>query len=323
MRSKISSIIIALCAIYLAGCEKGGSEAVTIGIIEPLEHTAMNEIVAGFSETLHQLYQKPIIIKIENAQGDANLERAIIQKMRDANYTMIVPIGVGTTEMSLAMLHAQPIVSLASDLEDKTRQAMHPCHATAVHDEISAEQVLGFIHRAYPALTHLTLIHSAADKVFPEVEEAIRAGKKYGITIDHRMVATLPELYAVAQNLPNNTQGFFILKDSLIASGAATLAKAAALRQIPFITSDQGSVQDGATFALGVHERDIGVEGGKLAAAILNGKLICETPITSMNHLTVFINTTAMAQTKQPMAIVQAAAQALHYQIEIVDAKRS
>jgi putative ABC transport system substrate-binding protein len=307
----------------LAGCNKDNAkEELTIGIIEPLEHTAMAEIVAGFTDTLQKLYKKPVKIKVANAQNDANMQRAIIEKMHDANYTVILPIGVGTSQMSLAMVHDQPVVSLASDLSENDKKKRQPCNLAVVHDQISSDQLLQFIHVAYPKLTEITLVHSAADKVFPEVKETIAAGEKYGIHVNHIMVSSLPELFAAAQALPPETQGIFVLKDSLIVSGISTLAKTAGTRHIPLITSDQGSVQDGAMLALGVHEREIGVEGAKLVAAILNGKPICELPIVEMNHLTVFVNSQALQQAHLDAAPITQAAEQFHYKTEQVDASR-
>lgn len=310
--------IIGLTVAAISSCDKQKSSELTIGIIEPLEHTAMNEIVAGFSDTLSQLYHQPVRIKVENAQSDANLQRAIIQKMRDAGYTMIVPIGVGATQMSLSMVHNQPVVSLASDLTQANRDTLKPCNAAVVHDEISANQLIEFVHTVYPKLTQLMLIHSSADKVLPEVKETIEAGKKFGITVNHMMVSTLPEMYSSAQAIPQQTQGIIVLKDSLIVSGISTLAKVAADRHIPLITSDQGSVQDGATFALGVHERQIGVEGAKLAAAVLQGQSICSLPVVEMKNLTVFINQKSLQQDTQPIEPIKTAANQLHYSIETI-----
>jgi putative ABC transport system substrate-binding protein len=310
-----------LCGLAIAGCKPKADSAdtVTIGIIEPLEHNAMAKIVAGFTTTLQEQYHKPVVIKVENAQNDMNLERAIIQKMQAANYTMIVPIGVAATQMTLSMVHDKPVVSLASDFTKADQQKLQPCNVAVVHDEISAQQLLAFIHTTYPQLTHLTLVHSSADKVLPEVQAAIAAGKAYGITIHHVMVSSLPELYSAAQALPADTQGIFVLKDSLIVSGISTLAKVAAVQHIPLITSDQGSVQDGAGFALGVHEREIGVQGAQLAAAVLKGKAICTLPIVDMTNLTVFINEHALQLEKQDSAAIMRAAAQLHYGTETVN----
>jgi putative tryptophan/tyrosine transport system substrate-binding protein len=288
-----------------------------IGIVIPLEHPAMHEIVNGFETTLQKQYGKPIDFKVENAQHDSNLERAIIAQMRDTGYTMIVPIGVAATEMSVSMVKQQPIVSLASDFSDADRKKLNPCNITAVHDEISPAQELKFIRAVYPQLKNIVLVHSADDKVFPQVKETQAAAEQYGFNFKHVMVQTLPDMYSVAQSIPADTQAIFVLKDNLIVSGIDTLAKLAAQRHIPLITSDQGSVQTGAGFALGVHEKQIGIEGGKLAAQVLAGKNICSLPIVDMTNLSVFVNQKALLASGQNLDPINAAAKQLHYTVEL------
>jgi len=308
--------LISLGCLLFAACNKPSSTETRIGIIVPLEHTAMTEIVNGFKKTLAEKYSGPVTIDVENAEADANLERAIIQKMRDGHYTMVVPIGVDATEMSVAMIHDTPIVSLASDFSDKERHQLHPCDIAVVHDEISTDQLLRFIHATFPKLKNLTLVHSSANKVFPEVKETIAVGEKYGIAIHPMMVSSLAEMYSIGQSIPNNTQGIFILKDSLVASGIGTLAQIANKQHIPLISSDEGSVQNGAGFALGVHEQQIGEEGAKLAVDILKNKSACDLPIIAMQKLTVFINPNALQQSGQNVRVIKQAAAQFHYPTE-------
>src|SRR5438045_1796262 len=133
---RIFSRIIIIFSLIFSLCSCGndsGKQKIIIGIIEPLEHTAIDEIVKGFTETVQQQSAKPVTFKIENAQNDANLQRAIIQRMQDAHYTLIVPIGVGTTQMTLAMIHDQPVVSLASSLTEADRKQLSHCNVVAVH----------------------------------------------------------------------------------------------------------------------------------------------------------------------------------------------
>ena len=77
-----------------------------------------------------------------------------------------------------------------------------------------------------------------------------------------------------------------------MASGIATLVKTANDRHIPLITSDQGTIEKGASFALGVTEQSIGQAGAKLAIRILNGEKPCDLPIVEMHDLplTLFIH---------------------------------
>jgi ABC-type uncharacterized transport system substrate-binding protein len=150
--------------------------------------------------------------------------------------------------------------------------------------------------------------------VIPALDEAIATGKELGITVSHRMVTTLNELNTVAQSLSNDYDGILILKDHLVVSGASVLAIAAQKKQIPFIASDEGSFEAGADLALGVREREIGVEGAKLVAAVLNGKNPCDLPVTDIKALTVFLNA-SHATTKTHLSTITDAATALHYSI--------
>lgn len=313
-------ILLSFFMALLTGCSEQRADVKTVGIIVPIEHTAMNQIIAGFRAALEKEYKKPVTIKIDNAQNDMNLQSAIIQKMKNAHYDVIVPIGTGATQMAVSMAPNVAIVSLASNVSDHDRAQLKRCRLAIVHDEIPSIQSLRFIKQAYPTITNLMLIHSAADKVLPEVEAAVKAAQSVGITLHHRMVTSLSELYAVAQSLPEGTNGIFILKDNLIASGASSLSLIAQKKHIPFIASDEGSVASGADLALGVKEREIGVAGGVLTAKVLADHDPCALPITEMTALSVFINPSHQIVIDNQQAIQHAAA-AFHYQLVPVNNK--
>lgn len=309
------------CCLLMTACAPEDHSKKTIGIIVPLEHKALTEIISGFSDELKKQYPYPVKIDVSNAQNDLNLQRAIIQQMRDTQASIIIPIGTGATEMTLSMVHDQSILSLASTLSQKDRSKILPCHTAIVHDEIPPEKIIAFIHDAYPAIKKLTLIHSTADKIFPDISTAIKAGTENHIEITTLMAATLPDLMSIGQSIPADSDGIFVLKDNLIVSGISTLAKIAHDKKIVLITSDEGTVEEGADFALGVHERDIGKEGAIVAAAILQGKSPCDLPIVEMNRLTLFINPDAMRQTKYSLLSLMQTAHQLQYQTELTDKK--
>lgn len=332
MKAFLKTVAAILLTCTLAACQqhsekKSADETSTdktapikIGIILPLEHKALQEIVDGFTTKFHALYSHPVEIKVMNAQGDQNIQRAIIEQMRDEHYSLIVPVATGVTQMTVSMIHDTPIVGLAADFPQKDRDQLKPCNIVTVHDEIPASQIINFIHAAYPKIKQLVLIHSTSDKVYPDVKVAIAAGKAIGITVKPLMVATLPDLVSATQSLPDNTQGIFILKDNLIVSGITTVAKAAEDKHIPLVTSDQGSVQVAAGFAVGVREKQIGEEGAKLAASVLAGDSSCTIPIVEMKKKSmVFINKAALQKESQNPDAIIAAAKKMDYEVSFVD----
>lgn len=289
-----------------------------IAIIVPAEIQALEEITQGFKTALKKDYAGELVFKVANTQGDLNLLHATIQSLRDQNYQLIVPIGSNATSMTISMIKKTPILSLASDFSDTQRKKLHPCNVAVVQDEISSESQLNFMHKAFPNLKKVVLLYSPTDEIFTQVEEAKKAGDKFGITIMPMMVSSLPELQTVANNMPQDTQAIFILKDMQIVGGISQIQHIAQKRQILLMSSDDGSVKNGAGFSLGVYENQIGIEGALLAAEILTGKNACVLPIKKMKDLTVFINSAAMKSFGISSKHVKETAKKMHYQIEIV-----
>lgn len=320
MKTFKSFLAIFLLAIIVAstlnGC-KQKHNVKRIGIVLPIEHQALNEIVAGFTSTLQTLYPHPLEFKIANAQGDMNTQRAIIEQMRDADYAMIVPIGTSTTQMTASLVEQKPVVALAAVYSEQERHVRKSCNVAIVDDEISNVQVMDFIHHVYPNLRTLALVHSAGDKIFPEVAETKLAAKNDNIEVHSFMVTNLAELYTIGQALPSSTQAIFILKDNMIASGIDTLISIAKVRHIPLITSDEATVEKGAAFAIGVHEKQIGEEGAKLATQILQGKSACQLASVKMTHPTVFINQTALPEKSSEQQTIKNVAAQLHLPISL------
>ena len=256
------AIALALCGITLVSCQANSNNK-KIGIIVPIEHKAMNEITDGFEKTLAAQTKQQLTFKVANAQGDLNLERAIIQQMKNEGYDLIVPIGTDAGHMTAAAIQNQPILSLASSYSEQERTQRKPCNVAVLSDGMPIAKIVSFLHETYPNNKNIVLVYSASEKIYPDVQAAVAIGKRYGMHIKPMLASTLNDLYSVANAMPADTQGILVLKDSLIVSGISTLILQAEKRHIPLMTSDQGSVQDGAAFALGVHGRDIGVEGAK------------------------------------------------------------
>lgn len=274
-------------------------QTINIGILLPMDHSALRAIVQGYQETLQREMikmgksDKKINFKVQNAQGDLNLQRSILQQFQRQKMDLIVPIGTQATQMSASLIKDIPIVSLAANqtVGEKLKQTNIPI--TGVVDEIGPEKILDFLHELDPNLSKITLIYSNNEKIMPEVEEAMIHGNKIGIKIQKLMIQSLPELYTISKHVDQDTGLLLILKDHMVVSGIQTLAKEASKRKLPLMTSDEGSVQEGGTFGLGVKESSIGEEGAILSVKILSGQTAQSIPIQKLQTLVVFFNNNA------------------------------
>lgn len=314
----LTSIIFSCLSLSTLASTGQPVKPVTVGIIVPLQHQAMDEIVAGFKDELAKQYDGPVNVLVKNAQGDPNLQRAIIQSYNSTGVDLVAPIGTSTSQMTMSMVKDKPVVTVAALMTEKERLQHDPQNVAGVLDEISSKDQINFIHQAYPKIKKLTLVHSADDKVFAEVDAVKQAAKANGLTVQTLMVQQLPDMYTISQRIDSDSQAVFVLKDSLIVSGIRTLEKEAQKRHIPVISSDQGSVEQGAAFALGVPERQIGVVGADIAAKILKGEAPAKIPLQTMTNYSVFVNKTAAQKQGLDITTLEQAAKRDNYAVVTV-----
>ena len=238
-----------------------------IGVIVPLEHQALTEIVNGFKEELKA--EPGISIQVLNAQGDMNIQRALIEQLKRDSCEIFVPIGTTASEMTMSLAKGQKIVCLATSLTPP--QQDH--ELTCLSDELSPADSLYLLKTAYPEMKKFTLVHSASEKVMKEIPSIQEAAEQQNMKVQTLMIYTLPELYTAGHAIAEDSEAIFVLKDHLIVSGIQTLAKQAEKRNIPVITSDEGSVAMGGAFAIGVKEAEIGKQGGQIVKMVLDGAI--------------------------------------------------
>jgi putative ABC transport system substrate-binding protein len=253
-----------------------------VGVIIPMEHSALSQIVQGIEDSLSG---EDIKLVIKNAHGDNNIMSTIIRQMADMD--IIIPIGTQTSQMAIAHIHNKPIVCTAAKIDPK-----NGAQVTGVNDEIPVSSSFSKL----PMLKDVTVVYSASEKVAPEVDELKKYAASNGINLHSIMIQSLADLPVYIKNADEKTQAFLILKDHLIVSGVNVILQEAWKRKIPLIASDEGSITQGATIAIGVNERDIGVNAGMITKEILHGKKASEIHYKTMDKLSLFVNVKSFAK---------------------------
>lgn len=296
------------------------SPALQIHFVMPIEHQALRDIIAGFEESLSREVATPIHYKVHNAQGDANLQRSIFQSLMREKTDLIVPIGTTTTQMSIKIIKDKPLLSLAAMYTEADRKGHE---LTGVLDEISMSQFATFVEQVVPAKSGVVLIHSADDRRVQDALEMETILKSKGFSVKRLMIQTLNELYTVSQSLPSTSKALVIFKDNLVASGITVLKKATEEKKILLITADEGTVKNGASLGFGVTEKDIGRDGAKLAAQILNGASPAAIPVHHLTDLKVFVNSKFMEENPSFQSLLEKICKKNGYQSIVTQAGES
>ncbi|MDP1573976.1 MAG: ABC transporter substrate-binding protein [Coxiellaceae bacterium] len=312
--------VISLCALTaLSTCIFATPKPVTtIGIVVPVELPAMKQIVSGFEDTLTKESKTPVKFIVKNAQGDANIERSIMQQFSGDSVNIVAPIGTDAAQMAISMIRNKPIIGIAADHLKENAKKANNLNVTGVNSQTPPSERFQLIHEVLPNLKKITIVYSTDSRIFAQVNQVIAAAKKDHIAVQKLMVTQLSDLYTLGHNIDADSQGIFILKDELVVSGINTLLQQAAQKKIPVISSDDGSVAKGAAFALGVSEYQTGVSAANVTLKIMNGAKAADLPVHIMKHYFVFLNPASAKAQNINVDAVKAAAKKLNYSLTIL-----
>jgi putative ABC transport system substrate-binding protein len=235
-----------------------GKNAATIkkvGIVSPMEHAALNEIVEYFVAGVQD--QQGVKLTYKNAQGDMNLMNTIIQQYKEQDMDYIVTVGTLAERMAMQRISNKPLISMAA-LPDKSGSnlSQQRCHT---RDMPSINYYSEFFAKVLPHGSRILIIHSN-DPVSEEMSVSIlKAASLKGFAADTFTVQNMADLYNItAARLPGNFDVIIFPKDNLLASGVSSLIKLAKKQGVPLIASDEHSVRQGADIAIGYEEKQIG-----------------------------------------------------------------
>src|SRR5262249_31063101 len=128
-----------------------------VGIVLPMQHAALDDIVAGFKESLEANFNGPIKIEVQNAMGDINLQRSAINKFINDKVSLLVPVATSTTQMALSLAPKDmKLLFLAANIPPDSAIAEANPNLMGVVDEIPLSLQFDFLRKSLPSIEKFT-----------------------------------------------------------------------------------------------------------------------------------------------------------------------
>ena len=159
-----------VCALAAVSCGDSSSSGKTkIAIVQPMDHTSLNQIRDTIISTLKDLgyddSNSEIILK--NASNDASLLPSIFSSLVSENVDIIIPIGTGAAQVAASQTDTIPIVFAAVsdpvaaglvtafDVTDK--------NITGVSDAVDVESIFALAKELTPDAKTVGLVYNASE----------------------------------------------------------------------------------------------------------------------------------------------------------------
>ena len=296
-----------MAAGVIAGCgnnsgSSGNSGKMKVGVVQIVQHPALDESNKGFVDALNESGLKDKIeIDQQNAQGDQSNLRSIANRFVSGDYKLIAAISTRAAQAMANATNKIPIICTAiADFENAKlmkSEKQPDSNVTGTHDRGPLDKQVALIKEIQPNIKKLGIIYNSSEiNSVIQAQKLKDACKPLGIDVIELTVNSVNDVQQVAEGfLGGKVDAIFVPTDNIIASSIPTLMAVANKEKIPVYGAEQGHVKSGVLASESISFYDIGHRAGEMAAEILKGnKTVKDFPVEGADKSKLYINKNEM-----------------------------
>ena len=287
--SKIKALAAGLMltlALGVLGCGGDKKEApkkaekVNVGIVQLVEHAALDAANKGFVEGLASKGYKEgqnIAYDRQNAQADQSNLQNIAHRFVNNKVNLICAIATPAAQTVANVTSDIPIVATAVTDYKAAKlvkdNAKPGTNVTGTTDMNPVEQQLDLLLKLVPNAKSVGTIYCSSEVNSQlQIEILKKAAAAKGVTVKEATVSNVNDIQQAARSLVGKVQAIYVPTDNVLASAMPTLVSVTEEAKLPVICGEGGMVKAGGLATLGVDYSKLGFQAGEMAADILGGK---------------------------------------------------
>ena len=301
---RFTLLAVVLClAFCLAGCgEKADAPLYKIGIMQLMEHDALNLAQQGFIDTLAEhgyTDGDKVTLLIENGQGDMNNLSTIADKFVSEQVDLAFTIATPSTQAMASKTSTIPIVATAvtsfteSGLVASDEQPGGNITGTSDLNPITDQ--IDLLLKLCPEVKTVGFLYtSAEDNSVLQCRIAREYLETLGIATVERTITNTNDIQQATQAIVSECDAIYIPTDNNFASAMPTVNDITVTAGIPVICGEALQVKNGGTATVGITYYGIGQAAAEMALDILeNGANPATMPIQGSAEKEYCINSAA------------------------------
>jgi len=253
-------------------------EAYTIGIIQYVEHAALDAAREGFVDALKDNgYSENVTFDIQNAQADTSNLATISQRFVNNKADLVLAIATPAAQSVAGVTADIPILGTAitdyevAKLVDSNDAPGANVTGTSDMNPI-AEQIALLMELVPDAETIGIVYASNEDNSVLQAAIAKEAAEALGLKVIESTVTSSNDVQQVTDSVASKVDALYIPTDNIYASSMPIVREVCAQYGVPTICGESGMVESGGFATMGISYYDLGYQTGLMAVQILNGE---------------------------------------------------
>lgn len=295
-------------ALLLAGCGNSGDsdkektddgkKTYKIGIIQQMEHPALDSAREGLEKYLKGKSDAKFEITVKNAQGDNGTADTIAKQFVSEDVDLIYSIATNASQAAVNATGGTdiPVVfnAVTDGVEAKlvTSNEKPGGNVTGVSDAAPLEKQLEMIREFLPEAKKIGMIYNIGEvngKL--QVQQVEKLASKYNFKIVKKGVSATTEIATAAEQLAGDVDCIYNITDNMVVSATASITDKANAKNIPVFAAEDGQMKAGLLASDSISYEKLGEQAGSVAYDILvNGKKAGNIPVETAKDTTLYIN---------------------------------
>jgi len=282
----------------LAGCS-GESDVKTIGIVQYVEHVALDSSREGFVDALSDngyVDGENIEIDVQNAQADQSNLSTISDRFVSNKVDLVLAIATPAAQSIAGKTTEIPILGTAiTDYEAaklvKSNEAPGGNVSGTTDMNPIKEQIELLVKLVPDAETVGVIYTSSEDNSIVQAAIAKEVIEELGLTYTEVTVTNSNDVQQATQSIVEECDALYLPTDNVLASSMPIVNGVTVESKTPVICGESGMVEGGGLATLGINYYDLGYKTGLMAVKVLKGEAEPATmPIESADGFDFAIN---------------------------------
>ena len=257
-------------------------ETYRVGVLQLVSHPALDQIYEGIKEGLAEegLEEgKNLKLLFQNGQGDQSKLNTMSQQLVQDKADVLVGIATPAAQAldnNVKKKDIPIVLGAITDPEGAGLVASNDkpgANITGVSDQPPVGEIIQLAKKLLPDAKKVGMLYSSSEMNSQfQVAEATKKAESLGLEVVNKPVASTNEVAQTVQVLANEVDFVFIPLDNTIANAMETVSQEATKQKLPVFPSVETMVEQGGVATIGVSQKELGVQTGKMAAQIAKGE---------------------------------------------------
>lgn len=254
-----------------------GSSDVKIGILQYVEHPALDQATKGFEDYLKNNGYQDAKMDFNSAQGEIANCTSIAQKYVNDKVNLIFAVATPAAQAAANETKNIPVVVTAvTDPQNSglVQSNEKPgTNVTGSSDLTPVAAQFDLLQELLPDAKKIGLLYCNAESnsVF-QIDLAKKQCEERGLEFVEASVTDSNQIQQVVESLNGKVDALYVPTDNLLAESMATVSQTASAMGIPCIVGEAGMVGNGGLATYGIDYYELGKLAGAQAVSILKGE---------------------------------------------------